>query len=47
MRARSSRSTRDLSEQEIAHVVGCAVGTVKSRLRARTAPAVSLDYGTT
>jgi RNA polymerase sigma-70 factor, ECF subfamily len=39
----------DLSEQEIAHVVGCAVGTVKSRLsRARTALRRQLsDYGTT
>ena len=39
----------DLSEQEIAHAVGCAVGTVKSRLsRARTALRRQLsDYGTT
>jgi RNA polymerase sigma-70 factor (ECF subfamily) len=37
----------DLSEQEIANVVGCAVGTVKSRLsRARTALRRHLsDYG--
>ncbi len=37
----------DLSEQEIASVVGCAVGTVKSRLsRARTALRRQLsDYG--
>ena len=39
----------DLSEQEIATVVGCAVGTVKSRLsRARTALRRHLsDYGKT
>ena len=39
----------DLSEQEIASVVGCAVGTVKSRLsRARTALRRHLsDYGRT
>jgi RNA polymerase sigma-70 factor (ECF subfamily) len=39
----------DLSEQEIASVVGCAVGTVKSRLsRARTALRRQLsDYGKT
>src|SRR4029077_10045769 len=39
----------DLSEQEIASVVGCAVGTVKSRLsRARTALRRRLsDYGKT
>ena len=39
----------DLSEQEIAHAVGCAVGTVKSRLsRARTALRRQLsDYGKT
>ena len=38
----------DLSEQEIASVVGCAVGTVKSRLsRARRALRRRLsDYGT-
>lgn len=38
----------DLSEQEIARVMGCAVGTVKSRLsRARTALRRQLsDYGT-
>lgn len=38
----------DLSEQEIASVMGCAVGTVKSRLsRARTALRRQLsDYGT-
>ena len=39
----------DLSEQEIASVVGCPVGTVKSRLsRARTALLRQLsDYGRT
>ena len=39
----------DLSEQEIASVVGCAMGTVKSRLsRARTALRRQLsDYGKT